>query len=562
MRRPIGSTLAAALLCAAQRCAPREEREWLRAAAAELPSISTPGEQLAWSTGACTAVARCTLRRALDPLPVWVMACVGGLVIAALDARVSGTRMPLLLALTALAGGLALKHPRWPWRWGLVSGSSVPLFAFATGFTGPYLHDRFDAFYALVPAAAAAWLGSSLRGRRVWAAPPAFVLLGVMGLCVASQERGGADQPGGPGYVALEDARFSAAVVEVRPLVERMQAGLHAPGLGIAVAVDGELVWSEGRGWADREARIPVTRESRFRIGSVSKPFTAVAAAVLAERGKLDWDAPIQALVPDFPDKGGVITARLLAGHLSGIRHYRVPVDPALERNFGSLAGALAEVRDDPLVGPPGEQYFYSSYGYALLGTAIEQASGRDFLSALDELVLAPLELHHTCADRLDGHAPDWVQLYEHPDPARDPVLAPEIDYAGRWPGAGLRSTPEDLARFGAALLEGRLLAEASREAMFRTQHTRAGEPTGYGLGWMVAPIDGPSPIAGHLGHAHGGSALLFLDRENHVALAICANVATVTAPQAEPASAELPEPPRFIAPFAAVRRSGAAEDR
>jgi CubicO group peptidase (beta-lactamase class C family) len=227
-----------------------------------------------------------------------------------------------------------------------------------------------------------------------------------------------------------------------------------------------------------------------------------------------------------------------------------------LERSLGFLAGAVAEIRDEALVAPPGEQFFYSSYGYALLGLAIERAAGRDFLHALDELVLAPLQLRHTAGDRLDGPPPEWVRLYERPDPAREPVLAPEIDYAGRWPGGGLRSTPEDLARFGAALLEGRLLGPAALEESLRSQRTRGGQPTGYGLGWNVAPVDGPSPIAMHLGHAHGGSALLLLDCEARIVLAICANVASVTAPSAEPPNRNLPEPPEILAPFLAVLRS------
>src|SRR5207247_9763282 len=89
------------------------------------------------------------------------------------------------------------------------------------------------------------------------------------------------------------------------------------------VGVNGKPVRSEGFGYADTERTTPVTRETQFRIGSVSKPLTATAVALLYEQGKLDLDAPVQRYVPSFPDKGYAITTRQLAGHLAGIRHYK-----------------------------------------------------------------------------------------------------------------------------------------------------------------------------------------------------------------------------------------------
>jgi CubicO group peptidase (beta-lactamase class C family) len=88
------------------------------------------------------------------------------------------------------------------------------------------------------------------------------------------------------------------------------------------VAVNGEVVWAEGFGFADLEQCVPVTAKTKFRIGSVSKPLTAAAAALLYQEGKLNLDAPIQRYVPTFPDKGHVITTRQLLGHLAGVRHY------------------------------------------------------------------------------------------------------------------------------------------------------------------------------------------------------------------------------------------------
>src|SRR5690348_5875791 len=95
------------------------------------------------------------------------------------------------------------------------------------------------------------------------------------------------------------------------------------PGLAVAVAVNGQLVYAQGFGYADLEDRVPAWPTTKFRIGSTSKTLTAVALVQLVAQDKIDLDAPVQNYVPSFPDKGAKITPRLLAGHLAGIRHYK-----------------------------------------------------------------------------------------------------------------------------------------------------------------------------------------------------------------------------------------------
>ena len=120
---------------------------------------------------------------------------------------------------------------------------------------------------------------------------------------------------------AAEKPALDAAIARAREIVATKLAPA-VPGLSVAVGVDGAIVWSEGFGYADLAAKKPVTRDTRFRIGSISKSIAAAGLMLLVERGQLDLDAPVQKYVPDFPvKKEGVITTRLLAGHLAGIRH-------------------------------------------------------------------------------------------------------------------------------------------------------------------------------------------------------------------------------------------------
>ena len=120
---------------------------------------------------------------------------------------------------------------------------------------------------------------------------------------------------------AASDSYDSARTNADRQAKEWIARGI--PGLSLTVAVKGKIVYSQGFGYADLEERVPVWPTTKFRIGSISKPLTATALVQLVEAGKLDLDSPVQNYVPSFPDKGGVITTRMLAGHLAGIRHYQ-----------------------------------------------------------------------------------------------------------------------------------------------------------------------------------------------------------------------------------------------
>jgi len=142
------------------------------------------------------------------------------------------------------------------------------------------------------------------------------------------------------------------------------------PGASVTVLRNGREIWTEGLGIADIENRVAVTPLTKFRIGSVSKPITAVAMAALVEDGKLDLDAPIQRYVPGYPDKGTPITARELAGHLAGIRHYRG--DEFLSnRHYANVTEPLAIFANDTLLSRPGEKYNYSTYGFVVLSAVI-----------------------------------------------------------------------------------------------------------------------------------------------------------------------------------------------
>jgi len=317
-------------------------------------------------------------------------------------------------------------------------------------------------------------------------------------------------------------AAYAAAVARARAIVCDRLAG-KIPGLQVAVAVGGKLVWSEAFGYADLAREVPVTAETQFRIGSVSKPLTAAAVALLYEQGKLDLDAPVQRYVPSFPDKGYPITTRQLAGHLAGIRHYRG--DEFLRnRHFDTVLEGLAIFQGDSLLFPPGTKFSYSSYGWNLISAVVEGAAGQDFLTYVSRNVLRPLGLTHTAPDRVDSLIPNRTRFYERGADSGF-VPAPPVDNSYKWAGGGFLSTAEDLVRFGSALLEPGFLKAATLELLFTSQKTSAGEPTGYGVGWFVATDGRGHRWVSHGGSSVGGTAAFGVDRDSRVVIAITSNL-------------------------------------
>jgi serine beta-lactamase-like protein LACTB, mitochondrial len=336
---------------------------------------------------------------------------------------------------------------------------------------------------------------------------------------------------------------YRAAVHEARELVLEFMAERGAPGLAVAVAVEGDLVWSEGFGYANVEHRVPVTPLTRFRSGSTAKPFTAAAIGILVERGELDLDEPVQAYVPHFPEKEWPVTTRQLAGHLAGIRHYPDDGDEFLSAHrYTGVDEALEIFQDDPLLFEPGTDYSYSSYGWNLISAVIEGASGRDFLELMHEEVFRPLNMVSTLADHSDSIVHHRVSHYERtggaPSYRTRPTgwgdgegqgalfNAPYVDNSNKWAGGGFLTNPVDLVRFGSGHLPGADYHDEDVLALLHTSMVTAdGEETGYGIGWRMGnDVDG-RPTVGHGGGSVGGTTSLLTFPESGVVVAIQANL-------------------------------------
>ena len=301
-------------------------------------------------------------------------------------------------------------------------------------------------------------------------------------------------------------AQPAGDAVRAAVLAEMGRRGI--PGLSLAIVEDGAVRYEAGFGFADVENGVPARPETVYRLASVSKPMTAVATLRLAERGRLDLDAPVWRYCPDFPEKPWPVTARLLLSHQGGIRHYR-PDEPVLARPFSGFAESLALFRDDPLEHEPGTAVRYSTYGYNLVGCAAAGAAGQSFLALLEDSVFRPAGMRATGADDVPAITPHRAQGYLRD---REGVLrnSAPADMSYKVPGGGLAGTAGDVARFGAALLSGQLLEPGTLERMLTRQKTRDGRVTGYGLGLALGERDGRFE-AWHTGGQERVSTVLYL---------------------------------------------------
>ncbi len=316
---------------------------------------------------------------------------------------------------------------------------------------------------------------------------------------------------------------YTEVVNQSRTLIDSVMRARNIPGLSIAVSMDGNVVWSEGFGYANLEQQTSVTSTTKFRIGSVSKSLTSVALGQLYEQGKLDFDSPVQSYVPSFPEKEkGEVTVRLLAGHLAGIRHYDGR-EMLNSRRYGTVSDGLDIFKNDTLLTSPGTKYSYSSYGWNLLSAVVEGASGERFLAYMSDHVFGPLGMRHTVAGHTDSIIVGRTGFYVRSGEG-SLINAPYVDNSYKWAGGGFLSTPEDLLTFANALLLRDFLKPETVQMMWTSQKNSAGEDIGYGIGWFMGER-GDVPAVWHGGGSVGGNSLLLIIPSAKLVLALTTNI-------------------------------------
>lgn len=278
-----------------------------------------------------------------------------------------------------------------------------------------------------------------------------------------------------------------------QPIVARIEKELDAQqvvGLSAAFVIDSEVVDVRSWGWEDFGKDLPATGKTLYRWASITKPMTAIIALQLAAEGKLDLDADVRNLVPEFPEKQYAVHARHILSHQSGIVHYQHgPVVTQREYEskdpFRDRILAIDMFKESPLIFKPGSATSYSTHAYVLLGAVLQRAGGKTYAQLIDERIATPLGMDTLRPDYQGEDIPHNTRGYSRVSGGRV-IDSGDSNVAWKLPAGGFVSTVGDLARFASGLVGDELLDEELFEALTSRQKLNSGKYDGWGAGIKI----------------------------------------------------------------------------
>ena len=282
----------------------------------------------------------------------------------------------------------------------------------------------------------------------------------------------------------------------------------------VLISKGAETLFKKAYGVGDKKGNTPNSEETKFNIGSMSKMFTAVAIAQLAEKGRLSFTDTISKYLPDYPNRpvAEKVTIHQLLTHTSGMGDYLNEKFYANLSSIKNIADILPLFVDEPLAFEPGSKWQYSNAGYVVLGLIIEKVSGRSYFDYVKEEIFKPAGMLNTDSFAKDEHVPNMAIGYTRMNPSggADPSAPRRENLDMRplkgSPAGGAYSTAEDLLKFALALRGDKLLSRKFTE-LVTTGKVEAGGPIGkYGYGFGDKIFNGMH-IVGHNGGGPGVGA-------------------------------------------------------
>lgn len=285
----------------------------------------------------------------------------------------------------------------------------------------------------------------------------------------------------------------------------------------VLVARKGDILVSKGYGMANYELGVPNTAKTKFRLGSLTKQFTAAAILQLREKGLLDLNDSLSKYLPDYPHGEQIFLHHLLA-HTSGIPSYtdfpgfldNLAVPTTVEKVIASFKGR-------PLVFSPGQKFSYSNSGYVLLGCIIEKVSGQSYEDYLRDNIFTPLGMKDTGYDHTETVLQNRAAGYRYLN-GKQLCNAGHMDMANAYSAGALYSTAEDLYLWDRALYTEKVLSRESLTKMF------APGLGAYGYGWYIGQVSGRR-VVHHGGNINGFSTYVARYIDDDVLVVVLSNI-------------------------------------
>jgi CubicO group peptidase (beta-lactamase class C family) len=273
----------------------------------------------------------------------------------------------------------------------------------------------------------------------------------------------------------------------------------NGPGAVALIVNNGKVIYSRAFGMANIELAVPMDTTKLFRIGSITKQFTASAILKLVEEGKLSLKDEITKFIPDYPTRGYHITIEHLLTHTSGIKSYTDMsewTEEVQKRSF-TPRSLIGWFRDQPSDFAPGEEFRYNNSAYCILGYIIEKVSGKSYASYLQDEIFTPLGLKHTFYDSTNVIIPNRANGYEKTNGSIE--NARYLDMSQPYSAGALLSNASDLYKWTKAVMEGKLIPNELRSRAQTPYKLNNGKLINYGYGWFLLNIKGVPSIE------HGG---------------------------------------------------------
>ena len=292
------------------------------------------------------------------------------------------------------------------------------------------------------------------------------------------------------------------------------------PGVALNVIRDGRPIKTAAYGFANLEWNVPVTADTVFEIGSLTKQFTAAGILLLAQDGRLSVEDKLAKHIPEIPAAWTNVTLRHLLTHTSGIKSY-TGLDGFELTGRLTREQFIRKLGAQPMEFQPGEKFKYCNSGYSLLGYVIEAVSGKNYWEFMAEGIFRPLGMNATTnrdpRQIIPRRAAGYEQTTNHVHINRD------YDLTDVFSAGAIVSTVGDLAKWNAALDTEELLTVASKTLMWTPGKLNDGSSITYGFGWRIGTLEGHRNI-GHSGSTSGFSASLQRYPDDHLAVIILTN--------------------------------------
>jgi len=283
---------------------------------------------------------------------------------------------------------------------------------------------------------------------------------------------------------------------------------------------------------AELELGVPIAPDMVFRVGSVTKEFTAACILRLVEEGRLGLNDPVEKYLPDFPTGGRRVTIEQLLTHTSGIRSYTDMPGwfGARMREDRSPREIEALFDGEPFDFEPGTQWHYDNSGYILLGEVLEKVTGKPYADLVSETIFRPLGMNDTRYGSDAPIVPRRVAGYQKTQNGM--VNAPFLSMTEPYSAGALVSTVDDLARWHRALDAGAVLKPESVRRMWSSVRLPDGRDTRYGFGWIIWSLDG-HPVVEHGGRINGFDAANLRLPDERLYVAVLSNCLGCADPRA-----------------------------